>query len=65
LNEKQSRYLSRMLFNIDRLSRLIVDLLDLSRIEAGKVELRLQPVAVADLVNDIVEGLRAIAGENP
>jgi signal transduction histidine kinase len=48
LNEKQSRYLSRMLFNIDRLSRLIVDLLDLSRIEAGKVELRLQPVAVAD-----------------
>jgi signal transduction histidine kinase len=62
LNEKQEKYLSRMLFNIDRLSRLIVDLLDLSRIEAGRMELRLQPIAVAELVNDVVDGLRSIAG---
>ena len=35
LNEKQIRYLTRIKSNTDRLSRLINDLLDLSRIESG------------------------------
>ncbi len=61
LNDKQSTYLKRMLFNVDRLSRLIVDLLDLSRIEAGRMEIKLQPVDLADLVDDIVDGLRSLA----
>jgi signal transduction histidine kinase len=63
LNDKQSRYLGRMVFNIDRLSRLITDLLDLSRIEAGRVELRRQSVPIAELVGDIVEGLRSLTSE--
>ena len=35
LSEKQTRYLARIKSNADRLARLINDLLDLSRIEAG------------------------------
>src|SRR5262249_6666111 len=40
INEKQVRYLARIKSNADRLSRLINDLLDLSRIESGGVEVR-------------------------
>ena len=38
-----------------RLARLTDDLLTLSRIEAGKLELNLQPVSVADLVEACLE----------
>src|SRR5437879_800259 len=39
LTERQSYYLNRVKYNVERLTRMINDLLDLSRIEAGKVEL--------------------------
>ena len=39
LTERQNFYLSRVNHNIERLTRMINDLLDLSRIEAGHVEL--------------------------
>jgi signal transduction histidine kinase/HAMP domain-containing protein len=61
LNEKQSYYLSRVKFNVERLTRMINDLLDLSRIEAGRVELVVAPIPVADLLGDIMESLQPIA----
>src|SRR6476646_12092173 len=39
VNDKQQRYLSRMLENSDRLIRMIEDLLDRTRIQTGKLEL--------------------------
>lgn len=63
LTEQQSHYLSRVKYNINRLTRMITDLLDLSRIEAGRVELRLEPVPVAGLIEDVVENLRSMTGE--
>jgi len=56
------RYLTKVRNNTDRLGRLIADLLDLSRIEAGRVELRPAPVPVWELMQEVVETLRPMAG---
>src|SRR5581483_4389515 len=63
LNDKQGRYLTRIKSNTDRLSRLINDLLDLSAIEAGKVELTPSGVALAPLARDVAETLRPVAAD--
>jgi PAS domain S-box-containing protein len=63
LNDKQTRYLIRIKSNADRLSRLINDLLDLSRIEAGKIELKPSRVDLGRLACDIAETLRPMAAE--
>jgi len=61
VNEKQSQYLRRIQFNIDRLTRMIVDLLDLSRIEAGRVELIPEPIPIVEWMNELIEGLQSLA----
>jgi signal transduction histidine kinase len=63
LSEKQSHYVARIKANVDRLTRMIGDLLNLSRIEAGKVELRPGPVCVSELIDDVVDSLKSIANE--
>jgi signal transduction histidine kinase len=63
LGEKQDRYLERIRENTERLTRMIADLLDLSRIEAGKIELALGPVALPQAVGEVVEQLRPLAVE--
>jgi signal transduction histidine kinase len=61
LNPRQLRYLTRLQANTDRLARLINDLLDLSRIEAGRLELRPTTVRLTPLVHDVVASLRPVA----
>jgi signal transduction histidine kinase len=63
LSEKQSHYVARIKRSVDRLTRMINDLLDLSRIEAGTVELRPEPVCVSELIDDVVESLKSVANE--
>jgi two-component system sensor histidine kinase KdpD len=41
----------------DRLDRLVTNLLDVSRVQAGALELRSQAIAVGDLVTDAMRGL--------
>jgi signal transduction histidine kinase len=60
LNEKQIRYLTRIKSNTDRLSRLINDLLDLSRIEAGKIDIKPTVLSPENLARDVVEILRSM-----
>jgi signal transduction histidine kinase len=43
--------------NADRLSVLVADILDLSRIETGRIQLNRRYVAVSDLVQDVVSSL--------
>ncbi|HEU4683504.1 MAG TPA: ATP-binding protein [Nitrospira sp.] len=61
LTEKQKQYLGRIQFNVDRLTRMIIDLLDLSRIEAGRVELQQEPIAIDELMQEVTDNLRSIA----
>jgi signal transduction histidine kinase len=50
LNEKQIEYVLDILESGKHLLDLINDILDLSKVEAGKMELQLSPVAVGDLL---------------
>ena len=61
LNDKQREYVSDIRASSDRLGRLIKDLLDLSIIEAGRVELRSAPFALASLVREVTNSLRPVA----
>jgi two-component system, OmpR family, sensor histidine kinase KdpD len=42
---------------VDRLNRLVTNLLDMSRVQSGALELRRAPVAVVDLVTEAARGL--------
>jgi signal transduction histidine kinase len=63
LNEKQVRYLSRIKSNTDRLARLINDLLDLSRIESGRLEVRPTTLPLTALAAEVAEYLKPLAAE--
>lgn len=63
LNDRQSFYLERMKYNIERLTRMINDLLDLSRIEAGRMDLHQSAVNMGSLVREVVETLQPMAQE--
>ncbi|MEH1966918.1 hybrid sensor histidine kinase/response regulator [Nostoc sp.] len=51
LNEKQNEYVSCIYSSGEHLLALINDILDLSKVEAGKEELLLSPLPVSDLCN--------------
>jgi len=56
INDQQGEILGIAKNNVERLARIINGLLDVSRIEAGKVELRKQDVDLQALVREIVQG---------
>ena len=61
LTDKQRRYLDRIEANLNRLVRMINDLLDLSKIEAGTVQLALKTVPIADFAESLVDNLQGLA----
>ena len=61
LNEKQQRYLSRMLDNSNRLIHMIEDLLDRTRIQSGRLDLVPGEIDLGYCVVDAVEQLRLLA----
>ncbi|HKR23328.1 MAG TPA: ATP-binding protein [Pyrinomonadaceae bacterium] len=58
LNDKQVEVLSACREDCDRLDKLMRDLLDLSRIEAGESKPELEPVKTKDLINEATHELR-------
>jgi signal transduction histidine kinase len=50
LNEKQSRQINHILSSGRHLLSLINDILDLAKVESGKMELELSPVRIAELI---------------
>ena len=61
LNMKQEQYLTRIKANGNRLARMITDLLDLSRVEAGKMVLSFDYVVLPEVVTEVIEQLRPLA----
>lgn len=54
LNEMQLQFLNVIRTNADRLTSLVNDLLDMSRIEGGKVELNCRAVDMSELISQVV-----------
>jgi two-component system phosphate regulon sensor histidine kinase PhoR len=52
------RFLDRMDIEVDALTQMVQELLELSRIESGQVPFLMTPVAVADVVSPAVDRLR-------
>ncbi len=52
------RFLDHVENEVDAMSQMVQELLELSRIESGQVPFRLEPVSVADVIRPAVERLR-------
>jgi len=61
LTAPQTRSLHHVKGSVDRLGRMIEDLLDLSRIEAGQLVLSPETFDLHQAVHEVVEGLRPVA----
>jgi len=61
LQPKQRRYVDNILSSGRHLLILINDILDLSKVEAGKMELRVETVGLADLLEEAATLIRGIA----
>lgn len=63
LSQKLERYLYRTLVSTERLINLVNDMLNVSRIEAGSIEIHPQQFNIVSLVKDVIEEVRAKADE--
>jgi signal transduction histidine kinase/DNA-binding response OmpR family regulator len=64
LNERQTQGLTRTHKAAKHLLELVNDVLDLSKIEAGKIEIALQPVTFPALVDELFVTMRPMADEH-
>ena len=64
LNPQQDRFLGIAKRNIDRLTGYINDLLDLSKIETGKMQLRKEPCDMGLIIDKVLEPMIFLARDN-
>ncbi len=63
LNENQKKFLSMAKDNVDRLNRLINDILDLTKLESGRMLLKLEHADLGGIIQGVVEIHTAVALE--
>jgi PAS domain S-box-containing protein len=63
LNDKQQRYLSHITNGGKHLLRLINDILDLSRIEAGRLQLQVETVPVGTMFSEACDTLHSLVSK--
>ncbi|MBU3966481.1 MAG: PAS domain-containing sensor histidine kinase, partial [Euryarchaeota archaeon] len=63
LNQKQQRYADNVHLSGKNLLRIIDDLLDLTRVESGKMEFTIEHVSVPVAVNEVLENIKEKAGK--
>jgi PAS domain S-box-containing protein len=63
INENQKRFLGIIKSNTDRLTALINDLLDISRVETGRVRFEPEMVQMGDIIANVIDSLAASASK--
>lgn len=64
LDERDQRALQVILEQSNRLNRMITDMLDLSRIERGQLQIETQPVDLAALTRRVVDAFEVVPGRH-
>ena len=64
INDEQRQCLSDILSSGQHLLNLINDVLDLSKVEARRMELRLENLNLADVIDDVVQTVKPMLDEN-
>jgi signal transduction histidine kinase len=64
LSEKQEHYVDNILKSSKHLLDLINDILDISKIESGKIEINYEKISLPAIINDTMELVRATATKN-
>lgn len=63
LSERQEHYLQRVKHNVDRLTRIINQLLDWSRLDVGRIDIKPESLRIDAFVRDVVESFQTLATE--
>ena len=58
LSDQQQNFLNVITNNVDRMAQLVNDLLDVSRIEAGRIRLELRDVQITEVIHEVVEAVQ-------
>ncbi|MFH1142303.1 MAG: HAMP domain-containing sensor histidine kinase, partial [Candidatus Uhrbacteria bacterium] len=61
INKDQKDYLEEMQHNNENLIWLVGDLLDISRMESGKIQFQLEPTCLDHLIKQVVDELHSVA----
>jgi len=59
LTQQQNDFLNIISANVDRMDRLVADLLDVSRIEAGRLRLEMHQVDLHEVIETVIESVKA------
>ena len=59
LTEQQSQFLEIISANVDRMNRLVADLLDVSRIETGRLRLDMGKVDLWEVIESVIQSVQA------
>lgn len=63
LSSEHLEYMTRIRANIERLRRMIAELLDVTQIESGRMKLSFGPVSLSELTEEAVAGLAPLSEE--
>jgi signal transduction histidine kinase len=59
VTQQQRKFLEVISSNVDRMNRLVADLLDVSRIEAGRLRLEMGNVNLQEIIETVVQSVKA------
>jgi signal transduction histidine kinase len=59
IDESRKDFIKTITSNVDRMSKMVNDLLDISRIETGRLKLEMEEVSIANIVDETLDSLRS------